>query len=396
MGSDPKDSDSQPQFREAALFWDHQVSSAEADSRRRQWTEYTEILLAINRRVTGDPCVPPLHALADLLRRHGGAARALSVGCGSGSLERFLVGADAVEEFDGIDISVMAVEHASTAAAAENLDPKIRYRQADALTWLRQTKEGAYDLIVFHGSLHHIDDLELVLAECARVLRNGAPGWLYLDEYIGPARDRWTDADLQPARELFAEVPASLRETSRLEAPIDPDDPSEMICSDQIEPLVRVFFDVIHFRPYFGNVTFPLLSALRADAFDSAEVRTVLERGLAREEELIAGGGARPMFAVFLARPADQSLAAVRLENWRSATGLDAFQALERSTELERTLRRQLKEVQEELVRFHGETARLTNLIAAMKATRAWRLHEWAERRLRLPWRRFLSWSRRR
>lgn len=268
------------QLREAARFWDRQ-SSAAVEDRTRQWTESAEVLQAINRRVTGDPFVPPLHALADLLRRHGGAARALSVGCGTGALERFLAGSGAVDACGGIDISAVAVEQARAAAASEGLSDRLEYHQADALTWLRQAPDGAYGLIVFHGSLHHIADLEPVLAECARVLRDGRPGWLYLDEYIGPAAGRWTDADLEAARDLYADVPPAWRAAGRLEAPIDPDDPSEMVCSDQIEPLLRAFFDVTHFRPYYGNVVFPLLAGFRAVDLDGPEVRTLVERALA-------------------------------------------------------------------------------------------------------------------
>jgi SAM-dependent methyltransferase len=376
---------------DAARFWDHQSSSAAVDDRTRQWTESGDVLQAINRRVTGDPFVPPLHALADLLRRNGGAGRALSVGCGGGALERFLAGTGAVGAFDGIDISAVSLEHATAAAEAEGLSDRLRYRQADALTWLRQAKDGAYGLIVFHQSLHHIAELEPVLEECARVLRGGAPGWLYLDEFIGPAAGRWTDADLQPAREIYAELPASLRAAGRLEAPIDPDDPSEMICADQIEPLVRVLFDVMHYRPYFGNVLFPLLAGLRAVDLDSPEARTVVEKGLACEEELIAGGGTRPLFAVFLAKPADPEAAAHRRARWRAAQDLDPHQLLQRSEDLETTLRRQLRDVQDELARYHEETARLSHLLNETRKTRAWRLHAWIEKHLRAPWRRLLN-----
>jgi SAM-dependent methyltransferase len=375
------------ELRDAARFWDHQTSTAAVEDRTRQWTESAEVLQAINRRVTGDPFIPPLHALDDLLRRHGGAARALSVGCGAGSLERFLAGSGAVGTFDGIDISAVSLEHAASAAATEGLSGRLAYRQADALTWLRKAKDGAYGLIVFHESLHHIADLEPVLEECARVLRGSQPGWLYLDEYIGPAAGRWTDADLQPAREIYDELPETLKASSRLEAPIDPDDPSEMIRADQIEPLVRVFFDVMHDRPYYGNVLFPLLAGLRPVDLASPEARAVVEKGLAREEELIAAGGTRPLFAVFLAKPADPEAAAHRLALWQSTRGLDPYEARQRSEQLESTLRRQLRDVQDELARFHDETARLSRLLDDMRNTRAWKFHTWLETHLRAPWR---------
>ena len=371
------------ELRDAARFWDHQTSTAAVEDRTRQWTESAEVLQAINRRVTGDPFVPPLHALADLLRRHGGSARALSIGCGSGALERFLTAAGAVDAFDGIDISALSLEQAASAAAAEGLSGRIKYHQADALAWLRQERDGACGLIVFHESLHHVADLEPVLEECARVLRGAQPGWLYLDEYIGPAAGRWTDEDLRPAREIYADLPESLKASSRLEAPIDPDDPSEMICADQIEPLVRIFFDVTHYRPYFGNVLFPLLSGLRPVDLESPEARELVEKGLAREEELIASGGTRPLFAVFLAKPGDPAAVAERLAIWQSARGLAPHEALQRSDDLERTLRRQLREVQDELTRYHEETARLTHLVEAMRSTRAWKLHTWLETHLR-------------
>ncbi|MEO8504728.1 MAG: class I SAM-dependent methyltransferase [Acidobacteriota bacterium] len=372
---------------EAAKFWDRQVENP--DEEVRHWFHVPEVLHAVNRRVTGEGGAFPLAGFFHQLhQRRAGAApaeRALSIGCGSGNLEREVVRADAARFVDGIDISEGSLARARELAGEEGFADRLSYHLADAVTFLRGVPDGHYSLIFFHGSLHHITELEETLEECARVLRGTDPGLLYVDEYIGPSQQRWTDAVLAPARRLFATLPEKYRRAPVLYPPIAPDDPSEMVRADEIESVLRAFFRVQLFRPYGGNILFPLISSIRGTCFDEPEVKRVIRQALDEEEELVAGGTVRPLFAVFVARPLSVEEAKERgdaLEWIRKTRNADP-DILAHAREVEATLARQVRELHGMHGDLQAEVTRLDGLIAEMRSTRAWRLHEWLERHVR-------------
>ena len=158
---------------------------------------------------------------------------------------------------------------------------------------------GEYDAAFFHQSLHHISDPDALLERVRIALRPG--GFLYVDEYVGPSRDEWTDEHLDAARRLFGELDPSLR-LQDVEAPVDARDPSEMIRSSRILPAIRSRFGVLYERPYWGNLLFPLVCALRGEALSRPENRPVV-RGLVEEERRLTAEGVftKPLFAVVVA-----------------------------------------------------------------------------------------------
>src|SRR4051812_33747700 len=102
-------------------YWDqlqHHTDTSEI------WMAHPLVRAAINRRVTGDPNVWPLPAL--LNGRH--FRTGLSIGCGTGGLERSLAGI--VAEMTGIDSSEPAL------AEARRLGAGIQYLAADAWSFL--------------------------------------------------------------------------------------------------------------------------------------------------------------------------------------------------------------------------------------------------------------------
>jgi SAM-dependent methyltransferase len=259
----------------------------------------------VNLKVSGQPQIWPLSwFLLSLPPEQLPVQYTVSIGCGEGSLEREVLRHEAARRVTGIDISPKSLELASAAAEKAGYADRIVYRCSDARSWLASSEGGrAMDLIFFHASLHHIEELEEVLSLCAQRLTVGSPGLLYVDEYIGPSRDEWTESDLSHAAALLERVPRRFRQGERLNFPVAYEDPTEMIRSSEIETVLRQHFEIVEHKPYYGNVLMPLVCGIRPEGLDEPEVRTVLKDAMALEDDLAGQGLLDPLYAVFVARP---------------------------------------------------------------------------------------------
>jgi SAM-dependent methyltransferase len=290
------------QLQSARRFWNRQVTEEVGNA---FWLAVPEIMKRVNQRVGGREDLWPLSwflfSIKDLLPVN----QALSLGCGVGSLEREVLRHQAALHIDAVDISEQSLQVANTLAAEQRYSHCIDYHLADLAQWLENAAQEnrSYDLVFFHASLHHVEALEKVLKVVARLLRTSPLGLLYVDEYIGPSRNEWRWEHLTEADRLFARIPRQYRLFSKLRPPVAYGDLTEMIRSSDIEATLRQFFEVVDYRPYYGNVLMPLLSGIRKSALDCPQVGEVIREGIALEESLIARGGLKPLYAVFVARP---------------------------------------------------------------------------------------------
>ena len=278
-----------PVVNESLRFWDREVGSPTHSS----WLSAPPVRLCVNSRLDpGRPCWPLDWLTTYLAGRR--FRRALSVGCGTGALERDLVRRDLCAHVDAFDGSLASLAIARSEARREGISDRVRYFAAD---FNRQALPPAtYDLVLFHQSLHHVARLERVLRDVAQAL---APdGLLYLDEYVGPSRNAWSRRKLKSAEEAYRSLPRSVRVHDVIPFPIQADDPSEAVRSGQILPLLRIGFRVLARRGYGGNilsVVFPIVRWSEAEA-------GVIEELISAEERLLEGG-ASSYYTVLVARP---------------------------------------------------------------------------------------------
>jgi SAM-dependent methyltransferase len=286
----------------AARFWGRQHSGL-LDT-HAFWLGVDEIMAWVNLKVSGRPQIWPLSWFLLWLSPDQLPVRhALSLGCGTGSLEREVLRHGAALKVTGVDISQKSLEIAQTLARDAGYEEELVYRLSDAETWLSRGETGPTDLIFFHASLHHIRALERVLEGCAELLKRGRPGLLYVDEYIGPSRHEWKASHLQQAAALLERIPPELRQTKTLRPPVAYDDPTEMIRSSEIEPILRQYFDIIEYRPYYGNVVMPLVCGIRPQALNDPRVRDTLREAMQLEDDLSRRQLIDPLYAVFVGRP---------------------------------------------------------------------------------------------
>ena len=233
------------------------------------------VRLYINRRIgNGEPLWP-----IEMFKRFVGGRvfnRALSVGCGSGALERDLMAQGLCLRIDAFDGSIVSLHEARTLADVSGFGRRIGYFAAD---FNRPAfPRRAFDLVLFHQSAHHVERLERLYRAVLHTLT--PDGVLYLDEYVGPSRFDWDDRPemLDEHRRLFASTPQELRAVPVLPPPIRPDDPSEAFRSSDIEPQLHIGFRLLEKRPYGCGVLSVLLPNLRLGELPDAVLDTLIER----------------------------------------------------------------------------------------------------------------------
>jgi len=270
-------------------FWNREVQAPTYV----EWMGIPLIRRRINRLVSGEEGGWPLDWFE---RAYPGKKfeRALSIGCGTGALERDLARRGICGSILAFDASMASLAIARREARAAGVADRIHYYAADFNAPILPGR--SFDAVFIHQALHHVAKLEKLLREVLKALRPG--GIFYLEELVGPSRDAWSAERLRPLAEAYAALPRELRRFDALPAPIQDDDPSEAIRSGEIREQLAIGFDVEHDRGYGGNALAVLVPSLEPGAAGEAMVA----RLIAFEDELLARGEPH-FYAVLATRP---------------------------------------------------------------------------------------------
>ena len=231
--------------RKAGEFWDREV----VERTHVSWMNEPLIRQAIHERIGG---ATPASAGDWFVAYLNGRTfeRGLSIGCGTGNLEREAIRRNVCATIDAFDGSVHSLRAARRAADDEGYSGRIRYFASDFNR--PALPRDTYDIVFANQSLHHVAKLEKLFRALVHAMKPDAI--LYLDEYIGPSRTEWNDEVIAPHRAVFAELPAAARNGGFLPLPIQCDDPSEAIRSSEIMPQLSIGFDLEEVRCYGGNL----------------------------------------------------------------------------------------------------------------------------------------------
>jgi SAM-dependent methyltransferase len=187
--------------------------------------------------------------------------RGLSIGCGSGHLERTILNLGVCETIDAFDGSEESLCIARAEAEKASLQDRVRYSLGNFNE--PQLPPRAYDIVFVHQALHHVAKLEKLYRAILRTLQPN--GLLFLDEYIGPSRHDWTDSNFAAHRRLYDSLPAHIRFEPLLPMPIAVDDPSEAIRSSEIVPELLTGFEIVSRVDYGGTVLATLYPFIKPD-----------------------------------------------------------------------------------------------------------------------------------
>lgn len=274
----------------AARFWDREV----ADPWYQSWMTHPRVRQYINSAISGSPHEWPLDWFQSFL---GGRTfqRGLSIGCGSGALERDLLGRGIAQEIDAFDGSAESIRIAREEAEKAGYGDRIHYSVANFNE--PALPRRAYDVVFAHQSLHHVAKLEKLFRAVLAAMK--PDGLFYLDEYVGPSRHDWTGTSFAAHRAIFNMIPEPYRHVSVLPLPIAGDDPSEAIRSNEILSELRVGFDVVERRDYGGNLLAPIFQYIDP----SIEGADALVDSLIVAEQELLSAGQESFYTVIVARP---------------------------------------------------------------------------------------------
>lgn len=242
--------------------------------------------------------------------------RWLSIGCGDGDFEMWLLERGEAAEIEGIDISEGAVELANRTAGAKGLSDRATFRVLDLNR--EQIPEGSYDVVIASMAIHHIEDLDQAFEKIHRGLKPG--GFFIANEYVGPNRFDFPERQRRLADDLIAVLPKELRFDTVASAaqgkPLFKDhyewrspehwlevDPSEAVRSADIVPVLKRLFDPYHVLEYGGTLLHLVCEHIIAN-FDPADGRdrAILRTLYALESELIKSGSLGSDFAILVGR----------------------------------------------------------------------------------------------
>jgi len=253
---------------------------------------HTAVLMHLNERATGDPARDWLSSWAHRWFV-GDRLRVLVLGCGEGWLERAVAAWPFVARIDAMDVAAEAV-----ARAAENAPAKVRYRVADLN--VAELEPDAYDVVVAHSVLHHVENLEHCFAQIERAMKRDAT--LIVNEYVGPNRFQFSDFVLETMNELRAALGYPPRERPTPEFMIA-NDPTEAVRSEDLLPLIEQRFDVRERKDLGGTILMHLLYEMVQDfRWHNARERSIIDLLCTFEGALVDEGKIASDFVILAAR----------------------------------------------------------------------------------------------
>lgn len=244
----------------SARHWDAYASAGE----NPQWTQHPLIEAAVYRRITGGADKYWLNwMLEDAME--GPFERALSLACGTGGHELVMARSGKFARIDAFDLSPKSIAIARDNARNAGIDT-IHFFEAGFDDFDAKLGDATFDVVCFFGSLHHVREIETVLATVHRRLT--PQGKLVFNEYTGDSYTILDERKVNTINQLLATLDPVFLNPDRpryvnptLDAMLT-GDPSEGVRAALILPFLRHRFEIETLRPFGGAVLHMLYRSL--------------------------------------------------------------------------------------------------------------------------------------
>jgi ubiquinone/menaquinone biosynthesis C-methylase UbiE len=289
--------------RRSASFWNEQHALELPD--HDNFLNHPMVQAYVSLRAFGQLVGHMDVVIAELRTRTDPGDTILSVGCGGAGKERALARRLPDRHFVGIDIAEEILAVTRETIAAEGIDNlTLEFGDFNDL----QLDAGRFRAILGLGAVHHVEALETFWSGCARGLTSD--GVVLAQEYVGPDRFQWTDAQIEAGDQALAELVPSEHKV-RHQAVKRPSvdymvnvDPSEAVRSSELVPTCQdAGFLIEGFAGAGCALIQPVLMG-QIHTFDPQNWshNRVLTQLFELEDELMRGGVVGDDFAMFVAR----------------------------------------------------------------------------------------------
>lgn len=259
--------------------------------------------------MTGDPHKDPMQYIYEKYLKSKEPLVAFSLGSGKGLKELEWCATAIFNEFEGFELSEKLVKIANS-FAKENNKKELAFYSVDLSKKVFEREK--YDVAFAYHSLHHFYPVENVINKVKDALRPG--GFFVVEEYVGPNRFQYSDAQLNVVNELLAIIPEKYRQRYRLKhikkkvhrpgiLRMLMADPSEAVDSERIMPSLRKHFSIVELREFGGTLTAPLFHDIAHNFKNSnPEGMKYVKLILDKKDELLKKGELKSDFVLAVCR----------------------------------------------------------------------------------------------
>ena len=245
------------------------------------WMSNVAVQIHLNARATGDPGREWLGSWARPWMVTNDT-RVLVLGCGDGWLERSIAHWPFIASIHAVDFAAAAVERARALAPS-----KVTYAVVDLNH--DELPPAAYDVVIAHSVLHHVENLEHAYAQIERAMRPAA--MLIINEYVGPNRFQYSNHVLEIVNALLQCLPGGGRRTRPTVEEMIANDPTEAVRAEELVALTERHFQVVDRRCLGGTILQHLLYEIAGNfRFEVPRERSTIETLCTIEAMLIDQG----------------------------------------------------------------------------------------------------------
>lgn len=286
------------QSRVKSTFDDEQLETA-------NWWIIPEIKERWNEIISGQKQLHYEDYIIEKYLNHLTEGHLFSPGCGNGNHEIHFAKSGKFKEVLAIDLAEKLIQGANQKASALQLN-QLQFKVA-SIEQITLEKDH-FDMVLFHSSLHHFEQVETLLLEkiIPSLKRNGL---IVIHEYVGPNRLQWKKAELLVMNQLLKEIPSVFRRRKnsgkikqRITGPgvlrMWLTDPSEAVDSASILPALRKHMKVLEEKALGGNILMPLLKDI-SHHFLSQDSKELLQYLIAQEDLFLQHHESLLMFGVY-------------------------------------------------------------------------------------------------
>jgi ubiquinone/menaquinone biosynthesis C-methylase UbiE len=231
------------------------------------WWIIPEVKQRWNEKISGNKEVGYEQFMMDNYFKAQQNLRLISIGSGSCSHEIELASYANFKDVVCVDLSANRMKEAEEKALQLGRN-NMKFLCTNFLT--SQLEEENFDIVLFHSSLHHFDNIDQLLQTRIKDLLK-PNGKLVINEFVGATRLQFKKEQVNAINEALNLIPSAYKTRFKSNAVKTKfyvsgkwrmilADPSECIDSASIMPSIHQHFDTVVEKPYGGNI---LMHALK-------------------------------------------------------------------------------------------------------------------------------------